>query len=314
MRSGIRLLPHDVSGSRNQPKANREVPYRKSRSRRSAGPRRARRQRRKMPLVVLRQDRLSGLQSSRPWPLIGSVVSHLALNTSGFRITFIAGSNPNRIFEWLFFRGHISRWKVARVFDSFSDSTDEISRIVLRIMNSAPAYRALIQAQAFNWIGERGIENVELTDRWMWEKIDAEYAKALVELMGRSSDLVGSRFHFEPRSKVQLIEPIGFRAKPVVTGSLEAAPRFIPAGLQVFPPHPVGVIRIVGMITYTSPVYEKPRVFVFAIAISPMRVPRLRRICSPLSKARGVQLLRGLCRVARDRRDLPWRMYRVRLE
>lgn len=46
------------------------------------------------------------------------------------------------------------------------------------------------------------------TDRWMWEKIDHENAKALDELMGRSSELMGAVFHFQPWSKVQLIEPV----------------------------------------------------------------------------------------------------------
>lgn len=44
------------------------------------------------------------------------------------------------------------------------------------------------------------------TDRWMWEKIDGENAKALDELMGRSSDMLGEILHFQPWSRVHLIE------------------------------------------------------------------------------------------------------------
>jgi hypothetical protein len=44
------------------------------------------------------------------------------------------------------------------------------------------------------------------TERWMWEKIDQENAMALLELMGRSSAMTGSIFHFHPWSKVRLIE------------------------------------------------------------------------------------------------------------
>ena len=44
------------------------------------------------------------------------------------------------------------------------------------------------------------------TDRWVWEKVDCEYARALDEMMGRSKDMVGAVFYFQPWSKVQLIE------------------------------------------------------------------------------------------------------------
>lgn len=43
------------------------------------------------------------------------------------------------------------------------------------------------------------------TDRWMWEKIDRDNAKALDELMGCSNDMLGAVLHFQPWSKVQLI-------------------------------------------------------------------------------------------------------------
>jgi hypothetical protein len=52
------------------------------------------------------------------------------------------------------------------------------------------------------------IGNRFTTDRWIWEKVDRDNAKALDELMGRSSELTGAVFHFRPWSKVQLIEPV----------------------------------------------------------------------------------------------------------
>ncbi|MGR9106791.1 MAG: hypothetical protein ACU843_07655 [Gammaproteobacteria bacterium] len=42
-----------------------------------------------------------------------------------------------------------------------------------------------------------------MTDRWIWQKVDPERAKALGELMERSSELKGSIVDFRPWSEVQ---------------------------------------------------------------------------------------------------------------
>lgn len=43
------------------------------------------------------------------------------------------------------------------------------------------------------------------TDRWMWEKVDDQNAKAIDGLVGRTDDMAGAVFYFQPWSKVRLI-------------------------------------------------------------------------------------------------------------
>ena len=45
-----------------------------------------------------------------------------------------------------------------------------------------------------------------MTDRWLWEKVGADSAKALSELMGKSGILLGSVVHFRSWTEVRLIK------------------------------------------------------------------------------------------------------------
>lgn len=45
-----------------------------------------------------------------------------------------------------------------------------------------------------------------MTDRWIWQKVGQDTAKALAELMGKSSNLLGSIVHFHSWTVVRNIK------------------------------------------------------------------------------------------------------------
>ena len=72
-------------------------------------------------------------------------------------------------------------------------ATEETDEQIEQILNSTVEFSEIK-------IGDRF-----MTDRWLWEKVGADTAKALSELMGKSGKLLGSVVHFRSWTEVRLI-------------------------------------------------------------------------------------------------------------